>query len=189
MATVSPSEDTVSTVSSRVAFHTDVNLVTPSRNEILVLKTCESGIAFESTGNQQMVLWISFSDIVGVKTVKIYETKGFIELQYTALCIISYPVYTGIFRGKYRSRTETIVKTPVSSEVSDKTDEKEIIISWKESILNIFHKYLLENYQYFDVDSSVEVVEPFKDRSLLVVMNPVSGQGTCPRVYKEEVTQ
>ena len=188
MATGAPPKDTVSFLNNRTTFQTDVNLVTPSRNEIIELKTSESGIAFVSSGNEQIVLWVNFSDIVGVKPVKIYETNGFIVLQYSALCIISYPVYTGIFRGKYRSRTETIVKTPVSNEVSSSTDEKEIIMGWKESIENTYHKYLLKSYQYFDVDSSVEVLEAFKDRKLLVVINPVSGQGNCSKIYKEEVT-
>ena len=187
MATVSPPKDTTNPLNNKTTFQTNVHLVTPSRSEILELKTTEAGIAFVSTSDGQMDLWVDFSDIVGVKLVKIFETKGHTELQYTALCVISYPVYTGIFRGKYRSRTETIIKTPVSSEISHKTDEKETIMGWKESIENIYHKYLLESFQYFDVDSKVEVLEAFKDRKLLVVMNPVSGQGNCPRIYTEEV--
>ncbi|KAI6647196.1 hypothetical protein LOD99_12193 [Oopsacas minuta] len=180
MACVDPS-------TSEKCFEIDVQLVYPKFTERIILKANQSsGIAFYSTDNNRIVLWINYSDIVGIKFVKVYETRGFIESNYGAMSIISYPETTSYFRGRYRTRTETIVKTAATIEVSSQTDEKKVIINWTEELLKIYHNYLLKYFQYFDVDSRVEVVDPFKDRKLLVILNPVSGKGTCPKIFKEE---
>ena len=170
-----------------VSFEAKVHLVSPKYSEPIKMKTTQTGITFQSTTSNTIVLELTYIDIVGMKCVKIFET-GLNEYEYGGVSIISYPEAYTYFRGRHRVRTETLVKTAVSEEESSYTDEKKILFKWKKELLKRFHSYLLDSLEYYDVDRSVEVVDPLMGRKLLVILNPVSGKGICTKIYKEEVS-
>ena len=184
MASLDVSDDTMEQAAS---FETTVHLVSPKHSEPIKMKTTQTGITFQSTTSNTVVLGINYFDIVGIKCVKIFET-GLDEFEYGGLSIICYPEAYSYFRGHYRSRTETLVKTSASEEESSYTDEKKILFNWKKELLKRYHSFLFSSLDYFDVDRSVEVVNLLKDRKMLVVLNPVSGKGVCMKIYKEEVS-
>lgn len=185
MASLDMAEDTIQ--GQEGSFETRVRLVSPKHSEPIKMKTTQTGITFQSTTSNAIVLEINFTDLVGIKCVKILET-GLDEFEFGGLSVISYPEAYSYFRGSYRVRTETLVKTVASEEESSYTDEKKILVKWRIELFRRFHSYLLSSLEYFDVDRSVEVVDPLKNRKLLVVLNPVSGKGVCAKIYEEEVS-
>ena len=187
MAFSNPNYNSPNQNDANILFETNVRSINPERNEVLCLNATQSAL-FLRTHSGVLISENRFSDLIGVKCISIRDTKENAHCEFLALSIISYPIYTGFFRGKYRYRTEIILKTEQTNELSHERDETELIYGWKKRIQDLYYAHNLSSYQYYDVEGDVEVVDPFRNRRILVVMNPVSGTGACHKIHKEQAS-